>query len=226
MRITIVGHRGARGLVTENTLESIQAAADFGVSVVEYDLRLTSDKKLVLSHDASLRRVFGIDKLISEFSSKELDDITSKSGEKLVSLEQVLENTPNSLHHLIELKDPNSAKEFLKIASRKTNTLKRLAVTTFEWTNLSDLQQTREFIKIFAASRWHPLKALKQPADGIMIRFWQLNPLVYYLAKKSGKMIAVYTINSKIIMKFFSIIYPKILVCTDRPDKFEKCYKV
>jgi glycerophosphoryl diester phosphodiesterase len=45
------GHRGARGLVPENTLSSLEVALDLGVSAIETDLHLTADGHAVLFHD-------------------------------------------------------------------------------------------------------------------------------------------------------------------------------
>src|SRR5216683_4218365 len=46
------GHRGARGLKSENTLPSFEAAFDLGVSSVETDVHLTADDVPVLFHDS------------------------------------------------------------------------------------------------------------------------------------------------------------------------------
>lgn len=48
------GHRGARGLRPENTLPSVEAALDAGVSTVELDLHLSSDGRVVVWHDPSI----------------------------------------------------------------------------------------------------------------------------------------------------------------------------
>ncbi|WP_404393425.1 glycerophosphodiester phosphodiesterase family protein [Humibacillus xanthopallidus] len=48
------GHRGAKGLVVENTLESFTAAYAAGVSGVELDVRLSADGEVVVWHDAVL----------------------------------------------------------------------------------------------------------------------------------------------------------------------------
>ncbi len=45
------GHRGARGLIPENTLSSFEAALDAGASSIETDLHLTRDGVPVLIHD-------------------------------------------------------------------------------------------------------------------------------------------------------------------------------
>lgn len=53
-RFDVEGHRGARGLVAESTLESFDAAFDAGVTGVELDVRLTADGEVVVWHDAVL----------------------------------------------------------------------------------------------------------------------------------------------------------------------------
>jgi glycerophosphoryl diester phosphodiesterase len=53
-RFDVEGHRGAKGLVVENTLASFAAAYDAGVSGVELDVRLTADGHVVVWHDPVL----------------------------------------------------------------------------------------------------------------------------------------------------------------------------
>jgi glycerophosphoryl diester phosphodiesterase len=48
------GHRGARGLLPENTLPSFQRALELGVTTLELDIAITSDGVLVISHDPTL----------------------------------------------------------------------------------------------------------------------------------------------------------------------------
>jgi glycerophosphoryl diester phosphodiesterase len=48
------GHRGARGLVPENTLEAFTTALSIGVTTLELDLAMTKDGILVVSHDSRL----------------------------------------------------------------------------------------------------------------------------------------------------------------------------
>ena len=45
------GHRGARGLMPENTLPAFQKALDLGVNTLECDLAITRDGVVVLHHD-------------------------------------------------------------------------------------------------------------------------------------------------------------------------------
>ncbi|MBM3198643.1 MAG: hypothetical protein FJZ58_05245 [Chlamydiae bacterium] len=49
--LEIQGHRGARGFYPENSLPGFAAAIEAGVEVLELDLHVTSDKKVVIHHD-------------------------------------------------------------------------------------------------------------------------------------------------------------------------------
>ena len=53
-RLDIQGHRGARGLLPENTLPAFERAIDLGVTTLELDVAVTRDGVVVISHDASL----------------------------------------------------------------------------------------------------------------------------------------------------------------------------
>ena len=48
------GHRGARGLMPENTLAAFATALSLGVTTLELDLAVTKDGVLVVSHDSYL----------------------------------------------------------------------------------------------------------------------------------------------------------------------------
>jgi glycerophosphoryl diester phosphodiesterase len=48
------GHRGARGLMPENTLPAFAHALSLGVSTLEFDLGVTRDGVVVVAHDRSL----------------------------------------------------------------------------------------------------------------------------------------------------------------------------
>ncbi|HEY4171895.1 MAG TPA: glycerophosphodiester phosphodiesterase [Rhodopila sp.] len=53
-KIDIQGHRGARALFPENTLEGFLAAAALGVEAFELDVAMTADGVVVVSHDPVL----------------------------------------------------------------------------------------------------------------------------------------------------------------------------
>jgi glycerophosphoryl diester phosphodiesterase len=52
----LIGHRGACAYAPENTLESIETAAEMGVKWVELDVKLTRDQVPIIFHDDTLDR--------------------------------------------------------------------------------------------------------------------------------------------------------------------------
>jgi len=53
-RIDLQGHRGARGLLPENTLAAFERALELQVTILELDVVSTQDGVLVISHDPAL----------------------------------------------------------------------------------------------------------------------------------------------------------------------------
>lgn len=52
----VVAHRGFSAAFPENTLTAFREAARLGVDVVEFDVRLTADRRLVIMHDPTIDR--------------------------------------------------------------------------------------------------------------------------------------------------------------------------
>ncbi|MDG1323793.1 MAG: glycerophosphodiester phosphodiesterase family protein, partial [Porticoccaceae bacterium] len=50
--LTVIAHRGGRGLVPGNTIEAAKNAVDIGSDIIEIDVHLTLDNALVVRHDA------------------------------------------------------------------------------------------------------------------------------------------------------------------------------
>ena len=71
-KVYVLGHRGSPLRETENTLKSFKRAIEEGADGVELDVHPTLDNYLVVSHDNSLKRVFGIDKKIEETTFEEI----------------------------------------------------------------------------------------------------------------------------------------------------------
>ncbi|MBR5308294.1 MAG: hypothetical protein IKU43_05950 [Clostridia bacterium] len=57
MKKIFCAHRGVSALMPENTLPAFAAALALGADEIEFDVRLTKDKKLIVSHDDSLERI-------------------------------------------------------------------------------------------------------------------------------------------------------------------------
>jgi glycerophosphoryl diester phosphodiesterase len=54
LALDLQGHRGARGLMPENTLPAFAAALSIGVTTLEFDTGITKDGAVIIAHDRTL----------------------------------------------------------------------------------------------------------------------------------------------------------------------------
>ena len=67
----IYGHRGARAILPENTMQAFQAALDGGANALETDVHLTSDGHVVVFHDSTGERIADTAKSIAATTLQE-----------------------------------------------------------------------------------------------------------------------------------------------------------
>ncbi|KAI5860151.1 PLC-like phosphodiesterase [Durotheca rogersii] len=72
-----IAHRGFSAAAPENTLLAFRLAAAAGAAALETDVRLSRDGVVVLSHDATLRRCFGVDGRVRDRDWAELAELTT-----------------------------------------------------------------------------------------------------------------------------------------------------
>ncbi|MFF8787765.1 LamG-like jellyroll fold domain-containing protein [Streptomyces sp. NPDC015125] len=109
-RTKAIGHRGAPEAAPENTLASLEAAADRGADWVETDVQFTKDGRPVIMHDATVDRTTDGTGRVDELTAEEISRLTVKGGGRVPTLEQVLaslQDRPARL--LLEIKGPQSS---------------------------------------------------------------------------------------------------------------------
>lgn len=65
------GHRGARGLLPENSIPAFKKALDLGVNTLEMDVVITRDKEVLVSHDLWFNRDFCLDSVGKPIAEKD-----------------------------------------------------------------------------------------------------------------------------------------------------------
>ncbi|MER6029128.1 glycerophosphodiester phosphodiesterase family protein [Streptomyces sp. NPDC001851] len=74
---TVIAHRGASAYAPENTLASIDKAAQLGFSWVENDVQRTKDGELVVIHDDSLQRTTNVEQVFPGRAPWKVKDFTA-----------------------------------------------------------------------------------------------------------------------------------------------------
>ncbi|QGA13009.1 hypothetical protein EYB26_000654 [Talaromyces marneffei] len=113
-------HRGFNKIYPENTLEAFQAAIDVGCHGLETDVQISRDGVVVISHDPTLIRCFGINKKINECDWEylsTLETIREPRG-KMLRLSDFLEFVSSKgrdhVWVLLDIKRNNPAKVIVK----------------------------------------------------------------------------------------------------------------
>ncbi|HZY82914.1 MAG TPA: glycerophosphodiester phosphodiesterase [Cyclobacteriaceae bacterium] len=70
-KFDVQGHRGARGLMPENTIPAFMYAIDAGVTTLEMDLAITKDGQVVVSHEGWVTAAIGLDTLGNPIKEKD-----------------------------------------------------------------------------------------------------------------------------------------------------------
>jgi glycerophosphoryl diester phosphodiesterase len=105
--VLIVGHRGARDIWPENSLDGFRRTRDLGVDGVEFDVHVARDGELVVIHDPTLERTTDGQGAVAGRTAAELaaTPLRNGGGAGVPSLDAVLEvfaGTAIELH--IEIK--------------------------------------------------------------------------------------------------------------------------
>ncbi len=107
----ICAHRGALENHPENTILAFQEAIRLGAQMIEFDVRMTKDNKLVIMHDKTVDRTTNGTGLVSEFTLKEIKKLDAGSwksqqfaGEKIPTFKETLEIMPPNIWLNIHIK--------------------------------------------------------------------------------------------------------------------------
>jgi glycerophosphoryl diester phosphodiesterase len=221
MKTKIIGHRGSAGLELENSTISLAKAATLNIAAIELDVRLTKDKQLIVWHDSDLLRITGDRRTIAELTLAELQNIRLPNGSYIATLREALQLT-GDVPCIVEIRDNNCAQLVWEEAKRFGH--RRVSVTSRRLDELSYLRKLDPSLFLYGLGHTHALEVVHLARmlgfNGIGLNYWLLNPLTYWYARRRGLSIYVYTVNNRLLVRFLSMLYPEIAVCTDHPEWF------
>lgn len=113
--LKVMGHRGAAGIVPENTLSGISKAMGL-CDAIEIDVRCTKDGVVVLHHDRKLGRMTNGKGIISKKTFSEIQKLDIY-GERIPTLKEVLDFVKGKAELHIELKDTKSTDRVIELIS-------------------------------------------------------------------------------------------------------------
>lgn len=161
-----VGHRGAKGYISENTLPSIQKALDLDVDGIEIDVHLCASGELVVFHDFTLDRMTNGTGEIGKQTLSQLQNLLVDGKYKIPTLTEVLDLINAKCLLNIELKGEKTALPTVKLLhqyfEKGTWTYRNILISSF---------QRKELEVVYNLDKKMPLGALTKASVNESIRF-------------------------------------------------------
>lgn len=211
-------HRGASAHAPENTLAAFELAARQGAPAIEFDVKLTADRVVVIHHDQTLDRTTnGTGPLAKQplAALRELDAGSSFSpefrGEKIPTLEETFEAVGQKLFLNIEL--TNYATPFDGLVDRVVPLIKkhgmeqRVMFSSFFPTNLARARQLLpsvprgQLILEGSSGWWQRLAAGAMSLEAEHPWKADVSAESVRRAHQKGRRVYVWTVNDPVEMK-------------------------
>ena len=160
----VVGHRGARGHVAENTVASVKKALALGVDGIEIDVFVCASGELVVFHDKTLEKLTDATGYIETIDLDSIRKITVLGREPIPTLVEVLDVINNEVVLNIELKGTSTAKPTYALLKQYFDKGKLqpsdVFISSFDWNELELFYQETKEVPIAVLTEDDPLDAI------------------------------------------------------------------
>jgi len=217
--IKIIAHRGDSYAKPENTMAAFMSAWQKGADVVETDVYLTTDNKIVAIHDKNTQRTGDKDLPVMESSSQELRSVDVGSfkskefaGEKIPFLEDIIASVPDNKQLFIEVKDSDRIVPFVKDVIEQGSKKEQMVIISFSLDVVKASKKQMPDVPAYwlrsarrdsDSGKYEPvdvalLDTVKQyNLDGLNVNYKGISSELVKESHEAGYKIYVWTVNSK-----------------------------
>lgn len=200
-----IGHRGAKGLLAENTLESIQKALDIGVDMIEIDVHKCASGELWVIHDFTLDRTTDGSGEIAKRPADVIRKLRIEGRYRIPLLSEVLDLIEGKCLINIELKGLNTAGPVCKMVQERIATGKwnyeDFIISSFQKNELFKVRQFDEQVLIGVLSKASIPEAIE---IGKKLKAAAIHPSIGIITRDNTKLcqqegfkVNVWTVNER-----------------------------
>ena len=141
----LIGHRGVPSLEDENTIESAVRSVELGADIVENDIYLTKDNKLIVMHDNTVDRTTTGKGVIEAMTYAEVQQLRTKNKQRHIPLLSEYFSTFKKNKNLVLMVEMKSANPqlvpMLKAEIEKYGVEDQVVVTSFNRDQIAKAKQ-------------------------------------------------------------------------------------
>lgn len=225
----IIAHRGASAYEPENTLRAFELAMRQGAQMIELDLHITADGHVVVIHDPTLDHTTNLRGRVDRMTLEQIKRADAGKGERVPTLDEVLDLTAGRVRLYLEIKDPRAAAPTLQ-AIRARRCQSEMLLASFDLALMRQLGAEVRDVElglILGTETWHPAVRYREAfpwralrAVNYQVLCMQVELCYGYLARRvqaTGKRLYVWTADTE--KQFARMLRCKADgIVTNRPD--------
>ena len=199
----IIGHGGAAALEPENTLLSIERAMETGVDAVEIDVHLSKDKEIIVIHDATVDRTTDGTGPVCSFSIDELKKFDAGKGQRIPTLQEVVDFIGKKIKLVIELKEEDTLESVFNIIKRN-NIHNDVYVISFWHRLIKTIKEMDSRIKTGVLLVGCPVDtcvATHASADALVMNYSFIDPKFVQTAHRENLKVFIWNIDERNLIK-------------------------
>ena len=186
-------------------MRSFRSAIAAGCDLIECDVHLSSDGRLVVIHDHTLERTTNGSGLVRDLSVADLRKLDAGDGEKVPLLQEVVELALGNVGLVIEIKQvpplyPGLEDKLVKLL-RQLGAVQECAVVSFNHTAIHELRQMEPSLQLGileGARPMHPASLLRESGADVYSPHWgATDPQVVKEVHSAGGAVAVWPVDDE-----------------------------
>lgn len=212
MKILNIAHRGYSGKFDENTMIAFKKAIEYNADGIETDVQLSKDGIPILIHDETLDRTTNGNGFVKDYKLSELKELKTKNGQKIPTLQELLELVSSSNLKILNLELKNSVFEYTGLEKRvlemidEYNIKGRIIISSFNHLSLIKVREIDDEI-VEGALTNSTLANVSKYLNDIKVQCYHpffpsiLNKNYMKEIKQGGIRVNTYTVNEEDHMK-------------------------
>ena len=213
-------------------MRSFRSAIAVGCDLIECDVHLSSDGRLVVIHDHTLDRTTNGSGMVHEHTAVELRKLDAGDGEKIPLLQEVVELAIGKVGLVIELKNlppmyPGLEEKLINML-RQLGAVPECAVISFNHESIQELRKIEPTLQLGileGARPLHPAVMLREAGADVYSPHWgATDPQVVKEVHAAGGAVAVWPVDDAAAVAWCKFCKPDSIF-SNRPKELAAAFR-
>ena len=230
-RPLVGGHRGNPAQHPENTMKSFRSAISAGCDLIECDVHLSSDGRLMVIHDHMLERTTNGKGLVRDYTAAELRKLDAGEGERIPLLQEVVELAIGKVGLVIEIKQVPiqypGLEDKLVAMLRQLGAVAECAVVSFHHPSIRQLRDMEPKLQLGileGARPIDPARMMREAGADVYSPHWgATDPQLVKEIHSAGGAVGVWTVDDDAAVAWCKLCRPDSIF-TNRPVEIRPAF--